>query len=355
MRFRRLIPLSAALLALSSCSGAEPTDPRDTAAAEGAASVTVAFYPLEYVTSAIGGQWVSVTDLTTPGTDAHDLELTPQQLAAVTESDLVVYLSDFQPSVDDAITASSPQRVLDAAEAASLESLAEEADHDEETDAEHDDHADETDAEHDDHADETDAEHDDHADETDAEHDDHADDDGHDHGDLDPHFWLDPTRLASVAAAVAEELSAIDPEHSDEFEANLAELNAQLDEVDDHFTEGLAECKIDTIITSHTAFGYLAERYGLHQVGIAGLSTQEEPSPARIAEVQELATEYGVTTIFFETLASDAVAESIANDLGLATAVLDPVASINDQSAGADYPSVMEANLAAIRSANECS
>ena len=110
-----------------------------------------------------------------------------------------------------------------------------------------------------------------------------------------------------------------------------------------------------TIITSHAAFGYLTERYGLEQVGISGISPNERPSPARIAEVQDLAQKHGVTTIFFETLSSDADASAVAGDLGLELAVLDPIEGITDTSPGTDYVSVMKSNLEALKKANACS
>jgi zinc transport system substrate-binding protein len=102
-------------------------------------------------------------------------------------------------------------------------------------------------------------------------------------------------------------------------------------------------------------FGYLAQRYHLIQIAISGLNPDTEPSPARIAEVQRLATEHGLTTIFSETLTSPAVAQAIAGDLGLVTDVLDPIEGITDQSRGHDYLSVMSANLAALRKAGGCS
>jgi zinc transport system substrate-binding protein len=117
----------------------------------------------------------------------------------------------------------------------------------------------------------------------------------------------------------------------------------------------LAHCVRTEFITTHAAFGYLAERYHLTQIGISGLSPDSEPSPARIAEVQRIARNHGLTTIFSETLVSPAVAQAVAGDLGLRTDVLDPVEGITNESRGQDYLSVMSANLAALRRAGECS
>jgi zinc transport system substrate-binding protein len=116
----------------------------------------------------------------------------------------------------------------------------------------------------------------------------------------------------------------------------------------------LASCRLKVFVTSHAAFGYLAERYELQQVGIAGLTPDADPTPARLAEVQKIAQQQGVTTIFSETLASPALADALAKDLGLKTDVLDPLEGITSQSRGTDYPSVMRSNLSALRTANGC-
>ena len=116
----------------------------------------------------------------------------------------------------------------------------------------------------------------------------------------------------------------------------------------------MQNCERRSLFTSHAAFGYLSSRYDLNQVSVVGISPNVEPSGARIAEVQKLAREYDATTIFFETTASDAVAKSIAADLDMKAAVLDPVASLNAQSLDEDYLGIMRANLGAIQEANDC-
>ena len=188
--------------------------------------------------------------------------------------------------------------------------------------------------------------------------------DDHDHGhgpngpgqqELDPHVWLDPTSVAGIARAVEERLSTLDPDHAADYAHNADALDEELDSLDRSFRKGLARCVRTEFITTHAAFGYLATRYDLTQIGISGLSPDAEPSPARIAEVQREATDHKLTTIFYETLVSPAVAEAIAGDLGLATDVLDPVEGITSQSRGQDYLSVMYANLAALRKAGGCS
>lgn len=304
--------LAGGALALTAC-GAQPSGESPDATG---VQVAAAFYPLAYASELAGGDDVTVSNLTTPGTEAHDLEITPQQLVSLTEADVVVYLAGFQPAVDEAVAQSNSRHVVEVSEFAELTEHAAEGDHAEEEGEEGD---------------------------------------GHDHAELDPHFWLDPTRLAMVVEAIAAELAEVSPDSAETFTANGAAGADLLATLDEEFTQGLAQCERREIFVSHAAFGYLTDRYDLEQISVAGLSPEAEPSPSRIAEIQELAREHGATTIFFESRASDAVAESIAGDLGLRTAVLDPLESLGEQSAGEDYPAVMRANLEAIQDANGCS
>ena len=301
------------MLALSACGSGTPiaNTPASDAASNGSSGaagpgttkVSVAFYPLEYAAAKVGGDKVSVTNLTLPGQEPHDLELTPQQVASLEEADLVVYLKGFQPAVDKAVEQSGAKNKLDLSQVIRLHPATED----------------------------------------------------HDHGTTDPHFWLDPTLEAKAVSAIADELSKIDANNKSTYETNAKSTTDDLTALDGDYRSGLTNCRVKTIITTHAAFGYLTERYGLEQIGISGLSPNEQPSPARIAKVQEEAKEHGVTTIFFETLTSDEVAKAIAGDLGLRTAVLDPIEGITAKSAGQDYPSVMKANLDAIKQANGCS
>ena len=276
--------------------------------------VVAAFYALEYAATEVAGDQVRVDSLTTPGVDAHGVELSPQQIASLADADLVIYLKGFQPAVDEAIAQSGATNVLEVSEYAAL--LPAKA---------HDDH----------------------------EHGDAEDDEDHEQGETDPHFWLDPTRVASVGQAIADNLPG-SAEEKEEFQSNAASLSAQMAQLDTDYRDGLAQCERRSFITSHQAFGYLADRYDLEEIGINGINPESEASPARIAEIHDLAAQHDVTTIFFEVLASPALAEAIAGDLGLKTAVLDPIEGLSDQSPGSDYPSIMEANLAALTLANGC-
>lgn len=310
--------LATGALALAACGnkdgGAGATAPDPSANPNASVEAVAAFYPLQFVTKKVGGEHVNVANLTAPGVEPHDLELSPQQVADIAESDLVVYLHGFQPAVDDAIEQQAADKSFDAATATTLEDHG--AAHEEEGEAE-------------------------------GEH-------GHEkESGLDPHIWLDPTRLAAVADQVAAKLSAIDPDHAQAYTANAAALHGDLAALDGEYTGALASCKRKEVVTSHAAFGYLTERYGLEQVAISGLSPDTEPSPGRISEVAAFAKEHGVTTIFFETLVSPDVAQTLANEVGAEAKVLDPIEGLAADNTG-DYFSVMRSNLTALQEALDC-
>ncbi|GAB2931080.1 zinc ABC transporter substrate-binding protein [Streptomyces mayteni] len=296
------------------------------AGADGRLDVVASFYPMEFLAERIGGEHVSVSTLTEPGVEPHDLDLSPRQTASLSEADLVVYLQGLQPAVDEAVEQSGASHVVEATSFTTLETHGDDVDGEE--------HAEE-------HAE------DGHADEEHAEDDGH----GHDHEGGDPHVWLDPVRYAEVAQGVGDAMAEADPDHAADYERNAEQLVGELQSLDEEFAAGLADAPARTFITTHAAFGYLAERYELHEEAITGLDPEAEPSAARMRDLQDIAREDGVTTVFFETLVSDETARTLADDLGLETAVLDPVEGITEDSPGADYLEVMRANLAALQQA----
>ena len=168
----------------------------------------------------------------------------------------------------------------------------------------------------------------------------------------DPHFWLDPIRMAKAATLVGDKLAEADSAHADTYKANAKALAEELNTLSDTLVTKTSTCKVKTFVTAHTAFGYLADRTGLTQVGISGLDPESSPSPARLAEIGQIAKEQGVTTIFTESLIDPKVAQTLADDLGITTAVLDPIESQTD--ASKDYAAVMQANIDALTKANNC-
>jgi zinc transport system substrate-binding protein len=173
-------------------------------------------------------------------------------------------------------------------------------------------------------------------------------------GRTDPHFWLDPVRFRAVTSAFTDFLASRDPAHRADYEASGARVEARLGALDADMREGLASCARRELVTSHEAFGYLAARYGLEQVGITGLDPEAEPSPADLADVTRFVEDHDVRTIYFETLVSSDVADALGSETGARTAVLDPIEGLSGASAGADYPEVLRADLASIRRGQPC-
>jgi zinc transport system substrate-binding protein len=280
---------------------------------DGKVHVVASFYPLQYITQRIGGRYVDVMSLTKPGVEPHDLELTPRQTGILSDVDVVVYLKGLQPAVDEAVEQSDAEHVVQATDYAPLEA------HGTEVDGVHG--------------------------RTRPSKDDHSVEAGGD-----PHIWLDPLRLAKVAEGVRKQLTAADPDHASAYRTGTAKLVEDLQGLDRQFREGLSGLGNRTFITSHAAFGYLAERYRLDEVAISGVDPESEPSPAHLADLHRTAKREKVGTIFFETLASPKTAETIAGDLHLKTAVLDPLESVRDP--GKDtYLTIMRRNLANLRAA----
>ncbi|MEU5597447.1 metal ABC transporter substrate-binding protein [Streptomyces sp. NPDC020298] len=310
---RRLIPAVATtavtalgLAGLSACSAttaAGSTDKFD---------VVASFYPMAFLAERIGGSHVHVTSLTQPGQEPHDLEISARQTAQLQESDAVLYLKNLQPSVDDAVAQSEVKTKIDAASLTSLEK-----------------HGNEVGG---------------HA----AEHDTSKNEEL---AGLDPHIWLDPVRYAQVAEGVGKAFEKADPDHAADYKKNTAALVKRLDDLNTQFKNGLADTRTKVFITTHAAFGYLAERYGLTEEAINGLDPESEPSAARVRNLETMAKADGVTTVFYETLVSDKTAKTVAADAGLRTDVLDPIEGITSKSRGTDYFSVQESNLRALRKA----
>ncbi len=305
------------LLTLAACGSSSD----DSASGTGGDKVSVAasFYPFAYAVEQVGGDHVDVQNLTSPGVEPHDLELKPKQVAAVQDADLVVFEEHFQNAVDEAVDQAdrSDDDTVDVASVVTLKPT--QAGGEEE-------HADEG----------------------------HGDE-GHDHGDEDPHTWLDPDNMIAVAKAVESKLSTIDPAHADEYAANAAAFEDELTTLGDEFTAGLKTCETRTIVTSHAAFQYLAARYGLTQVPIAGIDPSNEPSPSQLADITKLVKAQGITTIFTEELVSPAIADTIAKETGATTATLDPIEGLSDDTKGETYLTLMQKNLAALKKANRCS
>ncbi len=280
----RSLGVLVAVLALSGCGSTDDSGARTT--------VVAGFYPLAWVAQRVAGPAVRVVDLTPTGGEPHDLELTPRDVESVRGAELVVYLGGgFQPALEKAVASRSGP---------SLDVLQTQTNV----------RRDRT-------------------------------------GAIDPHVWLDPTRLAAVAKAIG---AALDRERP------AAKLAAQLNELDSEFRAGLAHCARHDLVTSHAAFGYLARRYGLEQIALTGLVPEAEPSPKDVEALVDAVRASDARAVFFETLVSPRLAQTVAREAGVASAVLDPVEGLtsDEVSRGDDYVSRMRWNLATLRKALGC-
>ncbi|WP_369034166.1 MULTISPECIES: metal ABC transporter solute-binding protein, Zn/Mn family [Streptomyces] len=315
MNVRRLISGTAiaaatalGLGALSACSSDSSASDRNIT---GQLDVVASFYPMQYLAEQIGGRHVSISTLTEPGQEPHDLEISAKQTAQLQEADAVLYLKGLQPAVDEAVSQSEAKTKIDAATLTTLE------DH---GSTEHSHEGEEA----------------------------HSDEDA---SALDPHVWLDPVKYAEIADGVSAAFQKADPTNAAEYKLNTKALTAKLTSLDTSFEDGLKNTASKVFFTNHAAFGYLAERYGLTQEAIAGVDPESEPSAARMKELQQEAKADGVTTVFYETLVSDKTAKTLAEDANLKTDVLDPLEGITEKSRGDDYIAVMRSNLKALQTA----
>jgi zinc transport system substrate-binding protein len=270
-------------------------------------TVVAAFYPIQAAAEAVGENLVEVTNLTGPGVEPHDMELTPDAVEQIQSTDLVLYVGEgFQPAVEDAVPdaggvvvdllADLPTVAAPPSEAA--EGLT-----------------------------------------------------------ADPHVWLDPMLYAAMVDEIEAALAGLAPGDAGKFRTNARAFNAGLTTLDDDFSAGLATCSQHLIVTNHAAFGYLAAAYGLSQEAISGLAPDAEPSVQRIAELKDLVEHEGITTIFTEELVEHDVAETLANEASVQTRVLYTIEGLTSDEAavGDDYDSLMRKNLATLEEALGCS
>lgn len=278
--------------------------------------VAASFYPLADFAKNVGGKYVSVQNVTPAGAEPHDYEPSPRDLASISSSDVFIYNGgSFEPWTDKFVHDYKHISVK-ASNGITLHEAHEEETHSEEPGHE-------------------------------AE---------HEHSTTDPHFWLDPVLAQKIVANIRDGLIKADPDHADEYRKNASDYQAKLAKLDTAYKDGLANCSIDTVIASHGAFGYIAERYHFTADSIAGISPEEEPSAQKMAELATLAREKNIKYIFFEHLVSPRLADTIAQEADAKTLVFDPIEGLTkeDQDKGKNYISIQYENLQAIRTARAC-
>lgn len=341
--------LSCLSILIVGCASSVPSS--DTANSEEAQKILVAtsFYPQTHFAEQVGGDLIEVRQIAAPGADPHSYEPTSKQIQQIFESDLFIFNGEGQDAYGDRIHDELNQkgnRVLKATEIVERLSYEKEehVHHDED---EHEDEEDDHEEEHEDEEDDHGEEHDDHE----GEHDDHG------HGEWDPHVWLDPQRAVEIVQVIAKELAEIEPSLASQFQSNADAYIAELRTLDADMEGGLSNCALDAVVVSHDAYRYLAKRYGFYTFEIAGFSPSMEPSPARLAELSEIADKEGIKHVFFETHVSSALSDTLASEIGAGTLVLHSIAALTpeERSTEKTYIDLQLLNLKNLRTALQCS
>jgi len=274
-------------------------------------SVIATFYPLEELARSVGGERVTVRSIVPAGAEPHEYEPSTQDILSVYESDIFllngagvdVWAEKIRPELEQ-----RGVKVRQMSEIISLLSRASEEEAEEEESP------------------------------------------------YDPHFWLDPVYVEEEVKAIATTFVERDPAGEAEYFQRRDETLSKLSALDNDYRSGLKECRQNTIITSHNAFSYLAKRYGFATISISGISPEAEPSPRRMAELTQTIRDKKIKYVFFETLVSPKVSETLAREAGVQTLVFNPLEGLTDEErrTGENYFSIMKKNLDNLRTALEC-
>ena len=336
-------------------------------------TIYTTIYPLEYVIKQIGGDMVNVDSVYPAGADAHTYEPTSKDMTAIADSDAFIFLgAGMEAFAETAANALSTQDVR-LIEIGEHEGLFKENKGEAHTDESHDhegegseiqeshNHEDGTDTSQDkikiegasdDYHDEEG--NDSHENEPKEAHVGHSHD-GHSHGDHDPHIWLDPLRMIEAAEIIKDELTALNPSKEADYKENFETLKLNLIKLDDQYTEVLGEKENKQVLVSHAAFGYWEERYGIEQISVNGLSTENEPSQKELTEIIDQVEESNLKYILFEQNSSNRVSKVIQDEVGLEPLTIHTleVLSEEDMTDNNDYFSLMYDNLEVLDQASK--
>jgi zinc transport system substrate-binding protein len=275
----------------------------------GEVTVITTTYPLTFLSEKIGGNRITVNQLTKPGVEAHDFEPAPSDIRAISDSELFIYNHpSFESWALNAAYASSTDgdnSPMVTVQTVILESVGE--------------------------------------------------DHGEDH--VDAHVWLNPLKAQKQADRILSALIEVDPEGAQIYTRNADGLDVELQALDDLINKQISSCELDSVVVSHLAFGHMAERYGFEQIGLAGLSPEFESGPAQIAGVIKKINELGISHIMQEPIVSNRLAETVAAETGAELLSLHPleVRTSEQASAELDYLDIMKSNADALQTALRCS
>lgn len=259
--------------------------------------VVTSFYPLYFFAEQIGGDKAQVVNITPAGGEPHDYEPTPQDIVQIAGSELLIMngggLETWGNKVSSLINPGHTQVVI-----AGEDFIGRTRD---------------------------------------------------DAGNIipGPHVWLSPLLAQKMAEKIKLGYLQIDPTNADYYIANATALESKLGALDADYQQGLKSCVNNNIVTAHDAFGFLAAAYHLSQIPIAGLSPDSEPSPRQLGDIVHKVKTLNIKYIFFESLASPKLSETIARESGVQTLVLNPLEGLtpSDIAAGSDYFTEMQKNL----------
>lgn len=276
--------------------------------------VSVSTYTLYEVAHAVAGESLEIHPIIPPGSDAHMFAPTPKQVADIGESALFIYNGAGFETWAESLKNTLPDttKVLDMSQHVHLM--------------------------------------------TPEHHDDEEESDGHDHGGVDPHYWLDIENMIRMTKAVEGEFSRLFPENRAAYKTASADYIGRLQKLKEDYAAGLKECKNRTLVSNHSAFGYLAHSNNFESVAVIGLSSDEQPSAKVIAQVIALVKKHHIKTIFFEEFINDNIAQTIARESGARAESLQPLENISEYELKSHqtYESIMRGNLAKLTQAMEC-
>ncbi len=280
--------------------------------------VITTFYPVYEFVRQVGGDKVDVTMLLKPGVEPHDWEPTAKELAEIKTAKVFFYHGAGLEPVDKLLK----KEVLGAATAVEVSSGVEQIAIKDEDDDEH-------------------------------EHEGQGTQHEDEHHHMDMHTWLDPVAAQQEIKNIAEALANIDPQNREYYLKNAENYLQELSKLDQEYKTALSQTARRDIITSHAAFGYLAKRYDLRQVAVMGLSPDSEPTPEKMAAVVDFCREHQVKVIFFETIVSPKLSQTIAKETGASLLVLNPIESLTEEEMkqGKNYLIIMRENLANLKTA----
>lgn len=280
-------------------------------------SVVTTFYPLEEFARAVGGERVTVTSIVPPGTEPHEYEPTQKDILSIYQADIFLLNGAGLDAWAEKIRPELERRgirVIQMSETVELLPGVEEEDEEEHVDARHEESF------------------------------------------FDPHFWLDPLLAEQEVLAVRNALITRDNSGKAIYDTNSKRYIKELQVLHEAYQKRLGACTLHTVVTSHNAFSYLAKRYSFDTLPVSGLSPEGEVSTRRLAEIARIVQEKNIKHIFFETLVSPKVAETLAAEVDAETLVFNPIEGLTDEerAAGMNYVSIMKSNLDNLQTALQC-